>query len=71
MSGIALPMVLKRMAWFSARMQRISIDHFPENRDTMFRIGQASMSENFFRFSCAIIAIMVLIFNFTNLIVSI
>lgn len=68
MSGIALPMVLKRMAWFSARMQRISIDHFPENRDTMFRIGQASMSENFFRFSCVI---MVLIFNFTNLIVSI
>ena len=68
MSGIALLMVLKRMAWFSARIQRISIDHFPENRETMFRIGQASMSENFFRFSCAI---MLLIFNFTNLKVSI
>lgn len=51
-SGIALLMVLKRVASFSERTHSMSIAHLLENRDRTFRIGQSSIRVYFFRFSC-------------------
>ena len=60
MSGRARPISLKRVVPFSARMHKISIDHFPVRRDRMLRTGQALILVNFFKFSFSGIA---LIFN--------
>lgn len=52
MSGMALPMALKRVALFSESTHSTSIAHLPEKRAMTFRIGQVSMRVYFFRFSC-------------------
>ncbi len=52
MSGMARPMALKRVAWFSESTQSISIDHLPVKRERTLRTGQVSMRVYFFRFSC-------------------
>lgn len=51
MSGIALPMALKRVASLSARTQIISRAHLPEKRDMIFLTGQDSIRVNFIKFS--------------------
>lgn len=51
-SGIALLIVLKRVASFSESTHNMSIAHLLENRDRTFRIGQFSIRVYFFRFSC-------------------
>lgn len=51
MSGIALPMALKRVASFSASTHSTSIDHLPEKRDMTFLTGQLEVQVYFFKFS--------------------
>lgn len=50
-SGIALPIALKRVVSFSANTHKINMDHLLEKREIMFRTGQASMQVYFFKFS--------------------
>ena len=51
-SGMALPMALKRVALFSDSTHSTSIAHLPEKRAMTLRIGQVFMQVYFFRFSC-------------------
>ena len=51
-SGIALLIILKRVASFSESSHNMSIAHLLENRDKTFRIGHSSIRVYFFRFSC-------------------
>lgn len=50
-SGIALPMALKRVVSFSDNTHKISIAHLPENRDTTFLIGHSAIDAYFLKFS--------------------
>lgn len=50
MSGMARPMALKRVAWFSESTQSISIDHLPVKRERTLRTGQVSMRVYFLDF---------------------
>ena len=49
-SGMALPMALKRVLSFSESTHKINKDHFPENLDIILRTGQALTSVYFFYF---------------------
>lgn len=52
-SGIALLIVLKRVASFSESTHNMSMAHLLENRDRTLRIGQSSIRVYFLRFSCS------------------
>ena len=61
---MALLISLKRVFSFSARTQRIRIDHFPENLARTFLIGQDSILVYFSKFSFNVNGF---IFNISNL----
>ena len=51
MSGMAFPIALKRVASFSERTHRTSMDHLPEKREITFLMGHESTQVNFSKFS--------------------
>ena len=67
MSGMALPITLKRVLPFSERIHRMSIAHLPENREMTFLTGHVSNYSYFnvsdFRF-CKLLFIRNKRFNF-------